>query len=188
MAVVVIVPVHNGGERFHANMDSIRRAEPPPDEVIVIGDGDTDGSSQFAEAAGITVYRFPTPKGPSRARNLGASKAMSELLLSVDVAGTVPENVIDRVRDLFARDSDVAAMIGSYDDQPGVEIFFLSTGSWCIILFIRTVARRRPRFGVPMVWRAEFLVYCCCPPWQPVFLVETVVMGLILFILNYGAR
>ncbi|SLM43871.1 hypothetical protein NSND_61304 [Nitrospira sp. ND1] len=39
-----------------------------------------------------------------------------------------------------------------------------------------------------MVWRAEFLVYCCCPPWQPVFLVETVVMGLILFILNYGAR
>lgn len=25
-------------------------------------------------------------------------------------------------------------------------------------------------------------------PWQPVFLVETVVMGLILFILNYGAR
>ena len=51
MAVVVIVPVHNGGERFHANMDSIRRAEPPPDEVIVIGDGDTDGSSQFAERA-----------------------------------------------------------------------------------------------------------------------------------------
>ena len=126
MAVVVIVPVHNGGERFHANMDSIRRAEPPPDEVIVIGDGDTDGSSQFAEAAGITVYRFPTPKGPSRARNLGASKAMSELLLSVDVAGTVPENVIDRVRDLFARDSDVAAMIGSYDDQPGESKFSFS--------------------------------------------------------------
>lgn len=56
LTVVVIVPVYNGGERFCASLDSLRRAEPPPDGVIVIGDGETDGSSQFAEVAGVSGW------------------------------------------------------------------------------------------------------------------------------------
>ncbi len=63
LTVAVIVPVYNGGAKFRASLDSIRRAVPPPDELIVVGDGDTDGSSQYAEAAGISVYRFPHPEG-----------------------------------------------------------------------------------------------------------------------------
>lgn len=125
VTVAVIVPVYNGGERFRASLESIRRADPCPDEIIVIGDGDTDGSSQYAEAAGATVYRFPQPGGPGRARNLGASKAKSDLLFFIDADVTVSENVIERSRNLFARHADVAAIIGSYDDQPG-ESNFLS--------------------------------------------------------------
>lgn len=117
--VAVIIPVYNGGHRFRASLESIRRAAPPPDEIIVVGDGDTDGSSELAEAAGVTVYRFPQPGGPGRARNLGASKATSDLLFFIDADVTVPEDVIALVRDIFAHESDVAAMIGSYDDQPG---------------------------------------------------------------------
>ncbi|MEQ1627091.1 MAG: glycosyltransferase family 2 protein [Nitrospira sp.] len=125
LTVAVIVPVYNGGKRFRTSLESIRQAVPPPDEIIVIGDGDTDGSSQYAEAAGVTVYRFPQPGGPGRARNLGAAKAISDLLFFVDADVTIPENVIERVRDIFDRDTDVAAIIGSYDDQPG-ESNFLS--------------------------------------------------------------
>ncbi|MCC6139562.1 MAG: glycosyltransferase [Nitrospira sp.] len=125
VTVAVIVPVYNGGERFRASLESIRRADPCPDEIIVIGDGDTDGSSQYAEAAGVTVYRFPQPGGPGRARNLGAMRATADLLFFVDADVTVPKNVIERSRDIFARHADVAAIIGSYDDQPG-ESNFLS--------------------------------------------------------------
>jgi glycosyltransferase involved in cell wall biosynthesis len=125
LTVAVIVPVYNGGKRFRTSLESIRQTVPPPDEIIVIGDGDTDGSSQYAEAAGVTVYRFSQPGGPGRARNLGASKAISDLLFFVDADVTIPENVIERVRDIFDRDTDVAAIIGSYDDQPG-ESNFLS--------------------------------------------------------------
>jgi|CXWL01.1.fsa_nt_gi glycosyltransferase involved in cell wall biosynthesis len=125
LTVAVIVPVYNGGAKFRASLDSIKQTVPLPDEIIVVGDGDTDGSSQYAEAAGVTVYRFPQPGGPGRARNLGASKAKSDLLFFIDADVTVPENVIERARDIFARDADVAAMIGSYDDQPG-ESNFLS--------------------------------------------------------------
>jgi len=118
LTVAVIVPVYNGGAKFRASLDSIRRAVPPPDELIVIGDGDTDGSSQYAEAAGISVHRFPTPGGPGRARNLGASRAKSDILFFVDADVTVPENVIRQVKEIFAQHSEVAAIIGSYDDQP----------------------------------------------------------------------
>ena len=118
LTVAVIVPVYNGGATFRASLDSIRRAVSPPDELIVVGDGDTDGSSQYAEAAGISVHRFPTPGGPGRARNLGASSAKSDILFFVDADVTVPENVIRRVKEIFAQHSEVAAIIGSYDDQP----------------------------------------------------------------------
>ncbi len=118
LTVAVIVPVYKGGATFRASLDSIRHAVPQPDELIVVGDGDTDGSSQYAEAAGVTVYRFPAPGGPGRARNLGASKAKSEILFFVDADVTVPENIIRRVREIFVQHAEVAAVIGSYDDQP----------------------------------------------------------------------
>ncbi len=123
LTVAVIVPVYNGGPKFRASLDSIRRAVPPPDELIVVGDGDTDGSSQYAEAAGMTVYRFPSPGGPGRARNLGASRAKSDIFFFVDADVTVPANVIGRVKEIFAQHSEEAAIIGSYDDQPKEQNF-----------------------------------------------------------------
>ena len=125
VTLAVIVPVYNGGERFRVSLESIRHTNPRPDEIIVIGDGDTDGSSQYAEAAGVTLYRFPQPGGPGRARNLGASKAQSDLLFFIDADVTVPEYIFRQAKEIFARDSEVAAIIGSYDDQPG-ESNFLS--------------------------------------------------------------
>lgn len=125
LTVAVIIPVYDGGAKFRASLDSIRRAVPPPNELIVVGDGDTDGSSQYAEAAGISVYRFPTPGGPGRARNLGASRAKSDILFFIDADVTVPEDIIRRVNEIFAQHSEVSAIIGSYDDQP-TEPNFLS--------------------------------------------------------------
>ena len=125
LTIAVIVPVYNGGEKFRASLDSIRHAVPPPDELIVVGDGDTDGSSQYAEAAGISVHRFPAPGGPGRARNLGASRAKSDILFFIDADVTVPENIIRQVRGIFTQYAEVTAVIGSYDDQPN-ETNFLS--------------------------------------------------------------
>ena len=125
LTIAVIVPVYNGGEKFRASLDSIRHAVPPPDELIVVGDGDTDGSSQYAEAAGISVHRFPAPGGPGRARNLGASRAKSDILFFIDADVTVPENIIRQVREIFTQYAEVTAVIGSYDDQPN-ETNFLS--------------------------------------------------------------
>lgn len=125
LTVAIVIPVYNGGAKFRACVDSVRQAVPPPDELIVVGDGDTDGSSQYAEAAGISVHRFPAAGGPARARNLGASKSRSDILFFVDADVTVPGHIIGLVKELLAGAPRVAAVMGSYDDEPG-ELNFLS--------------------------------------------------------------
>jgi len=123
--VTVIIPVFNGGAKFRASLDSVRRADPQPDEIIVVGDGDTDGSSQYAEAAGVRVYRFPSPGGPARARNLGASQAQSDILFFVDADVTIPPDAVSHVQMIFHFAPNIDAVIGSYDGEPG-EPDFLS--------------------------------------------------------------
>lgn len=87
--VSLIIPVYNGGRSFPKCLASVKALLPPPIEVIVVGDGDTDGSSQLAEELGITVLRFPSPGGPARARNFGASRAKGEIVFFVDADVTL---------------------------------------------------------------------------------------------------
>ena len=66
LTVSLVIPVYNGGENFLKCVVSVKALLPPPAEVIVVGDGDDDGSSQLAEEHGLTVLRFPFPGGPAR--------------------------------------------------------------------------------------------------------------------------
>jgi GT2 family glycosyltransferase len=124
-SISVIVPVHNGGSGFARCLASLRAAEPSPEEIIVVADGDADGSWRLAEELGMEVLRIPTPGGPARARNLGAQKARGAILFFVDADVTVPRDAVSRIAALFERDPDLTAAIGSYDDTPG-ETNFLS--------------------------------------------------------------
>jgi glycosyltransferase involved in cell wall biosynthesis len=94
-------------------------------ELIVVADGDTDGSFQRAKEFGAKVSRFPSSGGPGRARNLGAAKAQGELLLFVDADVAVPPNIIGRVSTMFALEPGIDALFGSYDEDPA-ESNFLS--------------------------------------------------------------
>ena len=123
--VSVIIPVYNGGQNFRKCIASVKTLFPSPSEVIVVGDGDTDGSSQLAEELGITVLRFPSPGGPARARNFGASRANADILFFVDADVTLCSDAIDQVAMVFNREPDLTALLGSYDDTPG-EANFLS--------------------------------------------------------------
>lgn len=119
VTVSVVVPVHNGGPHFRRCLASLQAASPPPFEIIVVADGDTDGSGVYAERLGLRVLRFATAGGPARARNLGAAKARGEILFFVDADVTIRRDTIGRVAEAFRQEPDVAAVMGSYDDHPG---------------------------------------------------------------------
>jgi GT2 family glycosyltransferase len=125
LSLSVVIPVHNGGENFRRCLASLKESLRPPDEIIVVVDGDTDESWQFAQEFATRVFRFPSPRGPGRARNLGAAHARGEVLLFIDADVMVQPQAIDMVISAFEGEPQLDALFGSYDDEPS-EPNFLS--------------------------------------------------------------
>lgn len=123
MKISVIIPVYNGGASFYRCLSSLADAFPQPSEIIVVADGDTDGSSELAKQFGARVFRLPVSQGPAKARNIGARAATGDILFFVDADVEIVPDTIDQVAKVFESDADLAAMIGSYDDKPGATNF-----------------------------------------------------------------
>ena len=87
--ISVIVPVYNG-ERFLAEaIQSVLDQTLPPDEIIVVDDGSTDGTA--AIVAGLALnsqvpiyYVYQENRGPSVARNTGMQIASGVLVAFLD--------------------------------------------------------------------------------------------------------
>lgn len=65
----------------------------------------------------VVVDRAARP-GPAAARNHGAEGVRSELLLFVDADVVAAPGSVERVRQAFASDPELAALFGSYDSRP----------------------------------------------------------------------
>ncbi|NEP63662.1 MAG: glycosyltransferase family 2 protein [Symploca sp. SIO2G7] len=122
-SISIVVPVHNGGESFRQCLAGLDRARFTFDELIVVADGDTDGSWRIAEQWGARVIRLPQAGGPARARNRGAQIAKGDVLFFVDADVYVPPEAVKQVADTFKQEPELAALIGSYDDAPGASNF-----------------------------------------------------------------
>src|SRR5262245_33859911 len=122
-SIAVIIPVHNGGEPFRQCLESMARAVPRPAELIVVADGDSDGSWRVAEEFSAQVIRVSGPRGPAQARNIGARAAHSDLLFFVDADVTIPFDAVEQMATLFASEPGLAAAFGSYDDAPAAPNF-----------------------------------------------------------------
>lgn len=120
--VSVIIPVYNGGEDFKLCLKQLLATKPIADEIIVVSDGDTSGCGEFAESLGVKVLRNSKPSGPGQARNLGASIAQNQILFFVDADVLVKESTVGEIKKIF-NDEKIAAVFGSYDDEPGQKNF-----------------------------------------------------------------
>ncbi len=123
VTISVVVPVYNGGANFRRCLQSLAKLAPSPAEIIVVANGDTDGSWQLAEEFGAKVIRLTSHVGPGPARNVGGSMAQGDLLVFVDADVTVLPDAIGRVAECFLQEPDLAGVLGSYDDQPGATNF-----------------------------------------------------------------
>jgi glycosyltransferase involved in cell wall biosynthesis len=123
LKISVIIPVHNGGDRFRRCLSSLAQAVPPASEVIVVSDGDTDDSWRVAQEFGAKVLRLPTCGGPARARNIGTQAASGDVLFFVDADVAIYPDTLKKVALAFTGEPEIAALIGSYDDEPGASNF-----------------------------------------------------------------
>ena len=66
----------------------------------------------------VTVYQMPQQSGPAAARNYGARKAKGDIFFFVDSDVAVKKDSVARIANVFRNNTDIAAVFGSYDDNP----------------------------------------------------------------------
>ncbi|MEA5511029.1 glycosyltransferase [Crocosphaera sp. UHCC 0190] len=123
LSISVIIPVYKGGKAFSNCLASLSKSLLSPAEVIVVVDGDDSESYQVAEDFGAKVLQLKTNQGPARARNRGAEIAKGDILFFMDADVTIHPDTLEKIVTVFQNDPDLAALMGSYDDQPGASNF-----------------------------------------------------------------
>jgi hypothetical protein len=93
-----IVPATDAPATLEQCLEAIRTAAEGPEELIVVTE--------------------PPPAGPAAARNEGASRADGDVLVFVDADVLPHADAFRRIRAAFAADPGLAAVFGSYDDDP----------------------------------------------------------------------
>jgi|SRR5450755_120199 hypothetical protein len=96
--LTAIVPASDLAPHLPACLAGIHSADEPPEELLVI--------------------RRASRPGPAAARNLGAWRASGDILVFVDSDVVVHPDAFSRIRRAFARDEELAAVFGSYDEAP----------------------------------------------------------------------
>jgi GT2 family glycosyltransferase len=123
LTLSIVIPVHNGGAILKKCLENATQTHPLPDEIILVADGCTDNSVEIAREFGVKVLVHSESLGPAAARNRGARAAKGDVVLFLDSDVAVPSDIVERVLEVFTRETDVTAIIGSYDNSPEASNF-----------------------------------------------------------------
>src|SRR5208282_3453850 len=82
--VSAVIPAHN---EMNCIGEIVRSCKQSCDEVIVVDDGSTDGTSRVAEAAGATVVRNEIRQGIVQSTQTGFAAASGEIIVNLDADG-----------------------------------------------------------------------------------------------------
>jgi len=121
--VSVIVPVYRWDARFARCLECVSELEPSAFEVLVAVDGGDEKAVRASRDAGFRTVPLATRRGPAFARNEAARLATGEVLFFLDADVAVRPDAVSRVANQLSSDSDLAAVIGSYDDDPAEQNF-----------------------------------------------------------------
>ena len=109
---------------FHRDLSCLARCLtaldplPPDSELIIVADGAVDDCRQLAARHRARLVAVQEPSGPAVARNVAAAVATGDVLVFVDADVVVSRPGLERVSRIFLDQPRVAAVFGSYDDDP----------------------------------------------------------------------
>ncbi len=116
-SISAIIPVQNGERYLAAAIDSVLAQTCPPDEVIVVDDGSTDGSSAVARSFGPPIRVLTQANlGPAAARNLGIAHATGDLLAFLDADDLWMPDKLARQAQVLQDDPACEAVLGGVEN------------------------------------------------------------------------
>ncbi|MGH2372892.1 MAG: glycosyltransferase family 2 protein, partial [bacterium] len=119
ISVSVIIPVHNSPAYLSRCLQAVFASTYAGYECIVVDDASTDDTRAAARRFPVRLIELPEgPYGPGYARNRAAKAARGEILLFVDADVLITPDIIGKVIETLAGRPQVAAVFGSYDDNP----------------------------------------------------------------------
>lgn len=114
----VVVPAFNAAGCLGECLASLAPEIDRPEQIIVVDDGSADDTVAIARSFGVTVHAPGRLGGPAAVRNVGAALTGADILIFVDADVVVAPGSIAALLAQLASDPNVAAVFGSYDDQP----------------------------------------------------------------------
>ena len=123
--ISVVIPFFNASAHLEKCLQALCASDDHGYELILVDDGSTDSSLEIARRFSGLVLTSAATRGPASARNRGAQESRGGILFFLDADVFCHPDTLTRVREAFAADPDLAAVIGSYDDAPA-EPDFLS--------------------------------------------------------------
>ncbi len=111
--VSVIIPVYNGEAYLAEALDSILGQTRPPQEIIVVDDGSSDGTSAVAQGFGPPVRTLHQENGGAPvARNTGVVAATGDFLSFLDSDDLWLPEKLERQLAAFAADPSLDVVFG----------------------------------------------------------------------------
>jgi GT2 family glycosyltransferase len=155
----IIIPAYNCGHHFTRCLSAIRTSIPIPFEIIVIDDGSTDDTPEIARSFAAKVLSTGGRKGPAFARNLGAKKALGDVLIFLDSDVCVKPDTLSKIGRSFDLDPQLDALMGSYDYDPSSNDFISQYRNLMHAYFHQTGSERASTFwsGCGAIRRNIFL-------------------------------
>lgn len=110
--VSVVIPNWNGRRWLDPCLEALGAQDRPPDEVIVVDNGSSDGSVDHLRAAHahVDVLEMGTNTGFAHAANAGVERARGEFVALVNTDVVLAPDWISRLSAALAGDASAAAM------------------------------------------------------------------------------
>ncbi len=107
MKISVIIPVFNGAPFVDRAMSNVQSQSRPPDEIIFVDDGSTDGTARAIERYTSARYIYQVNAGPSAARNAGLKDSAGDLIAFIDVDDLWESGKLEREAAILEGDPSV---------------------------------------------------------------------------------
>ena len=104
LGLTVIIPAYNEAEFVGDTIQSLFAQTVPPDHIILVDDGSTDGTGDVGRRAGVTVIRPPRNTGSKAgAQNFALSQVTTELVMAIDADTTLAPDAVERLMRAFTQ-------------------------------------------------------------------------------------